>query len=328
MIRATTPSRRLRRAVLVGLAALAVPLLVAGCTNSPFLVGVFYDRLDDKAIDAADEWVGFTAAQADEFDAYAGTFHTWHRRAELPRYAALMRDMTRGLSTWDQATPEDFTGWFDAVRSRAEALRACHPARFATPLVRTLSQQQIDRMERIWREKRAENIDRAGERTRAERIERRVENIDTWAGRLGVDLDPDQLTLLEDAFLRQVSLHDEYRALSDDWNGKLFALARDADAPDHDVRMEAHVDDWFDMVEKAHPERWAANRLLWRDTAVAFEKTLSRQQRRDALRWVNKMADTLDTLALDTPDWLPGDDPRYGCTPGTGAASAAERDDA
>jgi len=305
---------------------LIAPLLVVACTNSKFLVGVFYDRADDKAIEAADEWVGFTPAQREQFEAYVGTLHTWHRREELPRYAALMREVTAGLSTWDQATPEDFTRWFNAARMRIEALRACHPARYATPLIRTLSDAQIDRIERTWREKRAENIAEAGDETRRQRIARRVQTIDKWAGRLGVDLEQDQRDLLSEAFTEQISMRDRYRALSDDWNERLFRIVRDRDAADYQARIDAHVSDWFGMIEKAHPEDWATNRELMRDSAVRFEKTLSRQQRRDARRWMNKMADSLDAIARDTPDWLPADDPAYGCTVPRGAAAAADLD--
>jgi len=316
-----------RRPLTKGWGALLITsLLIAGCTNSKFLVGLLYDRADDQAIEAAEEWVGFTASQREEFEAYVGTFHTWHRREELPRYAALMREITTGLSTWDQATPDDFSRWMNAAKRRAEAIRTCHPARYATPLTRTLSDAQIDRMERTWRDKRAENIARAGDRSRAERIDRRVANIDKWVGRLGVDLDPDQRELLRDAFTRQVSLRDRYRTLSDDWNEKLFTIARDQDAADYGARIDAHIVDWFGMAEKSYPEDWEANLRLWRDTAVAFEKTLSRKQRRDALRWIGKMADTLDAIARDTPDWLPADDPAYGCVVPRGASAAADQD--
>lgn len=328
MIRERTtrrPAARYRLAALV-----AAVLLLAACTNSKWLIGAFYDRADDKAMEAADEWIGFDPAQRDAFAAYVGTFHTWHRREELPRYAALMRDMTDGLSTWDQATPSDFQGWFDRIEERVEAVRACHPARYATPLARTLTDAQVARVERTWRDKRAENVKRSADRSRSDRIERRVDNIATWAGRLGVELDDDQIELLRDTFTQQISLQREYRTLSDDWNETLFALGDTRAEPDFDAALDAHIDNWFGMLGKAYPNEVQANRELWRDFAIRFEKTLSRRQRRDALRWIDKLADTLDAIARDTPDWLPADDPAYGCVvdSGGGAAGNEQSDEA
>ena len=264
------------------------------------------------------------ADQQGAFDAYVGTFHTWHRRAELPRYAALIADMSATLGTWGEATSEDWNRWFGELDERSQALRDCHPARFATDTIRTLTPDQVDSIEAERARRVAEREEERGDRTRGERIERRVANVDKWVGRLGVELEERQLDMITDAFERQTSLAAEYRALSDDWYGTLFEILRDTDAPDFDARLDGHVAAWFTMLEDEYPEAWEDNRALWRDFAVDFDGTLSGLQRRDATRWLAKMGTTLEAISRDRPDWLPADDPAFGCTvPGAGGNAAS-----
>ena len=325
MIRAPAPARRARvrpcTAALARVVLLALPLLV-GCSNGKFIVGAFYDRADDRALDGAAERVTLDAAQQAALEAYVGTFHTWHRRSELPRYAALIADMSATLSEYGATTEADWTRWFRELDARVGAVRECHPARFAIDTLRTLTPAQVDEIRAHRDEELAEREERYGNRTRAERIERRVANVDKWSGRLGLELEPGQLAMIEDAFERQTSLGAEYRAASAAWYDELYALLRAPDAPDYAARLDAHLVRWFTLLEDARPDEWQANRELWREFALAFEPTLTSLQRRDATRWMAKMGRTLDAVSRDRPDYLPADDPAFGCI-ATGAGGNA-----
>ncbi len=323
---ASRHARRLQsraRLSVPGWAALLICALFLGaCTNSKFIVGAFYNRIDNQALKAVNGWTDLTDAQNQELRAYIGTVHTWHRRSQLPIYADLIRDMTRTLSTYDQATPADFDRWIAGVRSSMESIRVCHPAHYALPLTRTLTPAQIDQAQTHWRKEREARRERYGGRTREQRINQRVENITKWTGRLGLDLKDRQIAMIRETMVEQSSLNREMRELSDQWYEHLFDIARQTDAPDYDQKMSSHITAWFGMTERAYPEEWQRNRELWRDFAIRFEKTLSKLQRRDALRWLNQLANTLDAMSLDTPDWLPADDPAYGCVIRSGTATA------
>ena len=286
------------------------------------MVGALYDRADDRAIAGAGKWVELDAAQTAALDAHVGTFHTWHRRSELPRYAALLAEMSESLGTWGETGPEDWARWFAELDARVEAVRECHPARFAAGSIATLDAAQVDSIEARRAERAAERAEEREGRTRADRIRRRVANVDKWVGRLGVELEDDQLALIRDALERQTSLAEEFRTLSDAWYERLFALLRAPQAPGFEAELDAHVGAWFTMLEDAHPEPWARNRELWREFAVEFEKSLSSLQRRDATRWMAKLARTLEAVSRDEPDWLPADDPAWGCVAGEAEASA------
>ncbi len=288
-------------------------LTLHACTNSKFVVGYFYDRLDNKILEAANEWLNPTAAQRAELRALIGTFHTWHRRTQLPLYAQTLRDMTASIALEAQTAPEDFDRWIQAVRGHLESIRQCDPAPYSVPVARTLSAAQIDQAEARWKKERAENAERFGSRTRKERIAHRVERLGTWAGRLGLDLTDEQLALYKDTLTRQTSLSKQMRVVSGEWTAALFAIARQPEVDDYAERMNAHLAARFGLMEDNYPHGWSRNRNLWRDFAIKFEKTLSKKQRRDATRWLNKLAASLEGVSRNTPDWLPADDPDYGC---------------
>ena len=304
--------------------ALGVSVLVlAACTNSKFIIGTFYKRMDNKALDAIAEWTDLQPEQSAEVRAYIGTFHTWHRRTQLPAYANWIRSITATVATPGQATPEDFDTWFGGMREHMEALRACHPAHYAVPLGRTLTLEQVDLAEKTWRERRAKNRERFADVTREERIDRRVANTRKFLGRLGFDLTSSQRTLIKATMLVQPDIRAESRQLADDWNEAFFSILRDKDVPNFDEQLAQHVTDLFSRNERAYPDEWNERRLLWRDFAIRFEKTLSAKQRAHAVTWLNKLSRTLDQVALDRPEWLPADDPAYGCVVGVSGSNGA-----
>lgn len=306
--------RRVARSRIRVLALLgAVVFIVAACTNSKLFVGAFYDRADNRVLKAVKEWTLLTDEQEDEVRAYIGTFHTWHRRTQLPLYAELIRDFTSTLSTHDQATPADFDRFFETLRGHVAAVRECHPAHFAVPFGKSLSEAQIAHAEQAWIEERDEDRERFGSRTEEQRISRRLDRTKLWLGRLGFELKARQISLIEQTLRKQKRLGPEFREVLDGWYEELFIIARNSDAADYEQRLSQHVSDWFGIAERDFPEIWHHNRTLWRNFAVEFEKTLSKLQRRNARAWLNKFARTLDAIARDTPDWLPADDPAYGC---------------
>jgi len=231
---------------------------LAACTNSKFLVGYFYDRIDNKFLTAANEWLAPNPQQSAELRALTGTFHTWHRRTQMPEYAQTIRNITASIAEEGNTDPADVDLWIQSVRGHLDAIRQCDPGIYAIPAARTLTPEQVDRAERKWMEEREENEERFGSRTRK-------------------------------------------------------AIARQTGSTDYAERMSAHLEARFDLMESRYPEGWSRNRKLWRDFAIEFETTLSKKQRRDLTRWLNKFAQSLVGISRDTPDWLPADDPAYGC---------------
>lgn len=125
-----------------GLPLLLVALLalLASCS----VVRLSYDNADWVLARMAASYVDMDRDQARALKVQLAQFHLWHRREELPRYAALLDEaaarVQRGL------TRNDVVWAVGAVRTRYQVLGS-HAATDLAPFLGTLSDSQIDGLE-------------------------------------------------------------------------------------------------------------------------------------------------------------------------------------
>ena len=287
-------------------------LLLNGCTNSKYVISPLYNRLDDRMLSHFNDLADFTAEQKNEYRQMTGTFHVWHRRSELPRYAGLIRELASSVKS-EATTSSDIQQWMADAETFSTSARLCHPVNFSFDLIKSLSDEQINAIEASFKEEQTENRERYDSRTPEERIERRLDNMSKWAKRINIRLSSGQRAMLRSAFTRQISLRKEYYALSGEWNNKLFALVRDSANPQFDELLTNHLEQFWTLMESNHNEQWQENRNLWRDTVLLLVQSMSDEQRATASQWLNKMASTLDSISKYQPSFEVADDASIGC---------------
>lgn len=297
------------RQTLIGLALIA---LISACTNSKLIISPLYNKLDDRIRKQFHELADFNSEQTAAFEASLGTYHVWHRQGELPQYATLLRDIA--VAVEGQSTSQtNVEAWMQRVEAHSRAARECHPINFSFDLIRTLSDDQLDAIEQRFLERRAENRQRYESRTAEQRVQRRLDNMDKWAGRLNLDLSDEQRSILRSAFTRQISLRAEYYQLSAQWNRELFELARNQSTPDYNDVMRRHFEKLWSLLETNHAQQWQQNRELWQGVIFELEQSLTRSQRLQFSRWISRLATTLDSVSRVTPSFKVGSDPMVGC---------------
>ena len=297
------------RTILVLLAA----TVLGSCTNSKVVIGPLYNRLDDQMRKEFNKLGDFNAEQKAAFEETVGSFHVWHRQNELPKYASLLRGIADSIAQADQTSSEDVTAWFGTIETHSQAIRQCHPVNYSFDLMRSLDDEQINFIENRFIRERKKNREKYAKRTPEERVERRLNNIDKWAGRVGLEFTAGQRAMLRTTLGKQISLRKQYYQLSDEWNRQLFNIARDQDSASYDAKMAMHLQQLWSLLENAHPEDWAANRAIWRDFALRFIDSMSEEQRGHASQWMTKMASTLDAISNDEPSFKSTNDPGLGC---------------
>jgi hypothetical protein len=114
--------------------------LLASCSA----VRLSYDNADWVLARMAGGYVDMDRDQARALKAQLGQFHAWHRREELPRYAAMLDEaagrIERGLAR------DDVVWAVGAVRARYQVLGR-EAADGLAPLLLTLNQRQLDGLE-------------------------------------------------------------------------------------------------------------------------------------------------------------------------------------
>lgn len=302
---------RVQRAIrLAGL--LLILLIIQGCTNSRYVIGPLYNRLDDKMREELYEMGDFDEEQIAAFEASVGTFHVWHRQSELPQYAELLRNIAASISSAD-TTAEDIRLWMDTAELHSKSARECLPINFLASSIKSLSVEQIDAVQAHIERERGENRERYGSRTPEERIERRIRNTVKWTNRLGIGLTPTQRAMFLSTFKRQISLRKEYFALSDEWYRQAFEMVRNKDNPEYETDFINHLAELWRLLESAHPKQWQANRDLWNQTALRYVNSMTDEQRDFVSPWLNKMAATLVSVSQYEPSFKVSNDPAIGC---------------
>lgn len=291
---------------------LLILLIIQGCTNSKFVIGPLYNRLDNKMRKELYEMGDFNAEQLAAFEASLGTFHVWHRQSELPQYAELLRDIATTMSA-ESTTAEDINLWMDIAEVHSTKARECLPVNFLASTIKSLSDEQIDALQEHVENERAENRERYASRTTQERIERRISNTVKWTNRLGIDLNPNQRAMFLSAYKQQISLRNEYFSLSDDWNRQLFEMVRNKGNPEYETALKDHLAKLWRLLESNYPEQWQANRDLWKQTALRYVRSMTDEQRDVLVPWLNKMARTLVSISQDEPSFIVGNDSTIGC---------------
>ena len=288
-------------------------VVLAGCTTSKVLIAPLYNRLDDQMRGEFHKLAKWNDAQIEHFESRVGAFHVWHRQEELPKYANLLNDIQSTIRVRDKTTKVDVNNWIDTAEGFSQEVRTCHPVNFSYDLMQTLSDEQVNFIERRFASERKKNYTKYLASTPEERRAKRVDNVVKWASRIGFDFNNTQKRMLEQTIAKQISMRRQYYALVDKWAKDLFVIARQQQASDYEQKMKLQVNKLWTLLEKSHNKEWQANRELWRGFGYEFVQSLSHDQRIHASNWIEKMADTVQSISEDKPSFTATGNPQHGC---------------
>jgi len=254
----------------------------------------------------------FNDTQVQQFEQRLGTYHVWHRQVELPQYASLMKEVASSIRN-ATTSQQQVRSWFETTEKHSRALRECHPINFSFEFMKSLTDQQLNYIENRFRKQQEKNLKRYQSRSAEERVERRLKNIEKWAGRIDFAFTASQRAMIRTALVNQISLRTQYYQLSGEWNKQLFILARQQEASDYDQKMEAHLARLWRLLESEYPQQWQANRTMWQEVVFKLLQSMNNAQRNNSGRWISKMGSTLAAIAKDEPSFTPSNDPSEGC---------------
>lgn len=287
--------RWLRRAS-AGARALALVALAAlgGCGS---VVRVAYNNGDFALRMVANDYFDLSAEQARLFDARFARLHEWHRREELPRYAAALEDaagrVARGI------TAEDVAWAIGTVRARYRALVA-RAIDEALPLVAGLTPDNLAALERKLesgnRRYAAEYLSAdaaANERARADSIAGRFEE---WLGRISAE----QRRLIA-AYVQAQPRHLALRF--EDRTARQRELVRTLGARDDPALVRERLRALFLDYESRRADEYARSSAEWQQRlaglVVGIAASATRDQRDHAAGRLRRYAADFVALAAE-----------------------------
>ena len=230
----------MRRILLI--LVLAVAAATAGCGS---VVRVAYNNGDVAARFKAHEYFDLHGEQSDRLKAQIARFHAWHRREELPRYAALFGDASARLAAG--LTRADVAWAIAAVRERYRVTVEQAADEFA-PVAATMDPDNLAALER----KLAENTEQfardflSGDAAKQARADRRRRQREFVALLRAHGKAPDLAARLRDYLVNwERDRGAEHRRQARAWEDRLVTLIVDLDGSltpqqrDHVVRRFA-----------------------------------------------------------------------------------------
>jgi hypothetical protein len=244
--------------------------------------------------------VSLDASQSSELRANLREFFVWHRRTELPRYASFLDRFAAAAHR--PLTREQLDSGSAEIESFVRASIA-HGAPDAARWLDGLRPQQIDELfanlEKKEQDARKEHCSIEPAKRREKGVERFIENVEDWTGRLRRS----QRELIAARLARttgdpcldlsaQERSRIEFRALVDRYRGQ----------PGFADRVAAFMTRPEDRWDPAYAEAYAANRAIIFELIADLDHTMSPEQRRRAISSLRDFARNLRKLAVHQPD--------------------------
>jgi hypothetical protein len=236
-------------------AMLLLPLLGAtmGCSSmgTRYLelgLPVAYENAETLIGWEADSYLDLDRAQRDWLDRQVASRQAWHRKTQLPRYAATLTEVARAAEKRPLA-PADLQRIEATVRSWLDDTTA-QGLGVAAELFAKLSDAQVEHFRAEIEALNRKTAEKADDETPAERQERQVEQLVTRYEDMLGDLTPAQLRSIEQSVAAMQSERAHRMAYWRRWQGELFALlARRRMAPDcfaaQFTRMAMDRERWY-----------------------------------------------------------------------------------
>lgn len=287
---ATLTSPRCLRRLLRWAAACGLALGLAGCG-----LGIVYPRLDSVVGFYVQGLVTLDKAQATALKRTLAGNLEWHRRSELERYAAFLRDVAgameagAGRDDWlaaSRRTEAYFRDIFEQAAPGYTALATTFTSAQVTELLANLERED----EETW----SEFVDR----TPAQRLARREKSLTRTLERFTGPLTPEQRDSVRAHVASSPSFMPEWRENRRIWRQALAeALARRGAGAEFESRMFvliARPDDlWTPQYRAAVEQR----RESLADLMATLDATLTAKQRAAARRQFLALADEVQGLA-------------------------------
>jgi hypothetical protein len=281
-----TPVRILR-----SIALLLALTLCGGCT----MLRIGYGQLDTMAAWKADEYFDLDSQQKHDFRVRFDALHEWHRREQLPEYAAFLGEAKSRLEK--SPTRADVEWFAQGITTRYRTVvRRAHPD--AVVLLVSLKPDQLEVLQKQWERDNRRYIREhklkgdMTERKRA-RSERNLDQIREWTGALTPEQEQ-RIIALSDALppINHLRLEERIRR-----QRELRQLLEARAGPDFGPRFQRWLLDWESgrspEYKRVHEEWWK----MRVDFFLAVHDLLTPQQRAQVSRRVQNYVEDFRFLA-------------------------------
>jgi hypothetical protein len=279
------------RSVRVLLIALALAAL-GGCN----LLRFGYGHLDNYALWQADDYFDLDPQQRQEFRERFARLHDWHRREQLPDYAALLGAIKaraqRGLAR------EDVLWITDNVRARYRAV-AERAAPEAAAMLLKVTPAQLEHLQRQWEKDnrafvREYRLEASAEAQRRAATDRALSRVREWTGALSAEQEEKVAALAAMVPMNHRLRHEDRLRRQREF---LQLMGQRGDPARFAERLRHWLVNWEEGRDPAYDRLWAQWTQRQADFYVAVDGLLTPEQRVAVARRLDRYAQDFTQLA-------------------------------
>ena len=272
-------------------ALLLLALVLTACGGA---TRVAYDHADSALLVMTEQYLDLEGEQWKIARGAVQRFHSWHRKAELPRYVALLDGaagrVERGLARAD-------VEWgIQGLRTRYVALVEAAVTQGA-PLLPTLDAENVATLERRFatndRKRVRETLSGDAAKRERERVAGIVKRVEEWTGPL-VDSQRDIVRGFVQATLEHPRHAHEHRTRK---QRELLALLERNDAPAKNGPTPERLRAFFVAWESERTAERRDYQARFAQLIVDLDRTLTATQRAHAVQRLNRYAEDLRFLS-------------------------------
>ncbi|MGH8445696.1 MAG: DUF6279 family lipoprotein [Solimonas sp.] len=282
---------RLRRRHLVFLACTA---LLAACNAAQFV----YNRLDFAVRWELGKYVDLSGEQRARFDTDFRAFWDWHRKTELPRYAAALRKIAARVDTPPDAAElqrwsDEYSQLWTPSLDRLTPL-TCHlGASLSDAQVKSLLEQADDDLA----DYADEYVDDKDAALRAHAERSLAKSLRRWVG----ELTPAQKQAIHEWNQSRPWVAAQWLAFRRAWRERLAEILAARSAPDFCPKLKQLVAGSDALWTPDQQRDFAANRERWIALFASLGPSLTATQRQHLSQRVLELAADLDALSAPAP---------------------------
>lgn len=240
---------------------LLIATLVIGCTTNSLVIRYFYGRIDNNLNARILSVAEFSEAQKAEIKQAVDEYAAWHRRNELPRYAAFIDEL--------QDKVESGQIEFDVVMHDMEVVRDFAKTSFlqspfvqSSDFMRNLDDSQVTQVAAHFDKQNEAFLEWAEQYRSEDGMQKRLKRIVKNIRRFGINLNEEQKQIIADGLRQYDNDAMERHLLWNRWEQEFIVLLRERNHVDFESKLTAHLRQYQDQMRIHNPERDLHNRMV------------------------------------------------------------------
>ena len=240
---------------------LLIATLVVGCTTNSLVIRYFYGRIDNNLNARILSMAEFSEAQKAEIKQAVDEYAAWHRRNELPRYAAFIDELQDKVES-GQIEFEVVMHDMEVVRDFAKTSFLRSPFVRSPDFMRNLDDSQVNQVEAHFDKQNEAFLERAEQYRSEDGLQKRLKRIVKNTRRFGINLTEEQKQIIADGLRQYDNDAMERHLLWNRWEQELIDLLRERNDPEFESKLTAHLHQYQDQMRIHNPERDLHNRMV------------------------------------------------------------------